>query len=98
MVATFRARRYSVTISKSVGNAEKSVGLVMYRAMKMIRIESIIEMVMRKSKIAGGSGTMMINKMQSKKATTVKSLDFCNAPKKEKSRFEMFCAVLAICA
>lgn len=40
----------------------------------MIRIDSMIEMVSKKSKNIGGRGTMMMTRIQSRNATTVRSL------------------------
>ena len=56
-----------------VGNVVKSVGFGMYKEIRRIKTAIAIEMVSIKSRIALGSGTMMIAMMATTKKTTLKS-------------------------
>lgn len=58
----------------SVGKVVKSVGLGIYKEIRIISTEIEIDTVKKKSKIPLGSGTIMIASIAIIKATTVKSL------------------------
>jgi hypothetical protein len=62
-------------ISSRVGNVVKSAGLGIYKAISIIRTDADSEIVRKKSRIALGSGTIIIDKIATKNSTIVKSLD-----------------------
>ena len=75
MVAILRDNLKRVTINIKVGKVVKSVGRGIYKEIKIIKIESAIEMVSIKSKMAPGSGTIIIPRTDITKNTTPRSLD-----------------------
>jgi hypothetical protein len=74
VVAIFSESLKSVIIKIRVGNVVKSVGLGIYKDIRIIKTESEREMVRKKSSTELGSGTMIIAKIDIISATTVKSL------------------------
>ncbi len=75
VVAIFKDNLKRVMIKSKVGKAEKSVGFLTYKAIKIIKAESAIEVARKKSNNPLGKGTMIIAKIAIIKHTTVKSFE-----------------------
>ena len=73
VVEIFKESLKSVIIKINVGKVVKSVGLGMYKEIKIISTETESEITRKKSSIALGSGTIIIAKIETIKTTTVRS-------------------------
>jgi hypothetical protein len=75
VVAIFNDSLKSTIISSNVGNVVKSGGRGINSAIRIISTDADIDIVKKKSSIADGRGTIIIDNIAIKNSTTVKSLE-----------------------